>query len=114
METLRDKRLLIVGGGDSALDWVLNLQPIAARVTLMHRRDEFRAAPHSVEKMRALAMEGKIDLRFGQVTALAGTAPSLSSVECRGIDKDVFNIECDVIAKHVAKLFESLNLPGRI
>jgi thioredoxin reductase (NADPH) len=97
METLRDKKLLIVGGGDSALDWVINLQPIAARVTLMHRRDEFRAAPHSVEKMRALAMEGKIDLRFGQVTALAGTAPSLSSVECRGIDKDVFNIECDVM-----------------
>ena len=54
MEQFRDKNLLIVGGGDSALDWTLNLQPIARRVTLLHRRDDFRAAPHSVEQMRAL------------------------------------------------------------
>jgi thioredoxin reductase (NADPH) len=53
MEQFRDKNLLIVGGGDSALDWVLNLQPIAKRVTLLHRRDDFRAAPHSVDQMRA-------------------------------------------------------------
>ena len=45
MEQFRDKDLLIVGGGDSALDWTLNLQPIAKRVTLLHRRDDFRAAP---------------------------------------------------------------------
>ena len=45
MEELRDRTILIVGGGDSALDWTLNLQPIAKRVTLMHRRDDFRAAP---------------------------------------------------------------------
>src|SRR5215813_15133373 len=54
MEQFRDKRLLIVGGGDSALDWALNLAPIARRLTLMHRRDQFRAAPDSVNKMRAL------------------------------------------------------------
>src|SRR5262252_668038 len=48
MEQFRDKELLIVGGGDSALDWTLNLHPIAKRVTLLHRRDDFRAAPHSV------------------------------------------------------------------
>ena len=46
--------MLIVGGGDSALDWTLNLQPLAARLTLLHRRDDFRAAPDSVNKMRAL------------------------------------------------------------
>ena len=45
MEQFRDKNMLIVGGGDSALDWTLNLQPIAKRVTLLHRRDDFRAAP---------------------------------------------------------------------
>src|SRR5947209_5516776 len=49
MEAFRDRSVLIVGGGDSALDWTLNLQPIAKRVTLLHRRDAFRAAPHSVE-----------------------------------------------------------------
>ena len=45
MEMFRDKRVLIVGGGDSALDWTVNLQPIAKRLTLLHRRDAFRAAP---------------------------------------------------------------------
>src|SRR5215831_15571528 len=62
MDMFRDKRLLIVGGGDSALDWTLNLQPIARRVTLMHRRDQFRAAPDSVNKMKALVAAGKMDL----------------------------------------------------
>src|SRR6202522_1317842 len=62
MEQFRDKRLLVVGGGDSALDWTLNLAPIARRLTLMHRRDQFRAAPDSVNKMRALVEAGKIDL----------------------------------------------------
>ena len=68
MEQFRDKDLLIVGGGDSALDWTLNLHPIAKRVTLLHRRDDFRAAPHSVEQMRALVAAGKMDLKIGQVT----------------------------------------------
>ena len=54
MEQFRDKNILIVGGGDSALDWTLNLHPVAKRITLLHRRDDFRAAPHSVEQMRAL------------------------------------------------------------
>ncbi len=48
METMKDKQILIVGGGDSALDWTLSLQPLAKSLTLLHRRDEFRAAPHSV------------------------------------------------------------------
>lgn len=45
MEQFRDEEDLIVGGGDSALDWTLNLHPIAKRITLLHRRDDFRAAP---------------------------------------------------------------------
>jgi thioredoxin reductase (NADPH) len=72
MEAFRGKRLLIVGGGDSALDWTLNLAPIAEHLTLVHRRTEFRAAPDSVNKMMALVGEGKIDFLLGQVTALHG------------------------------------------
>src|ERR1700684_3443344 len=72
MEAFRDKRVLIVGGGDSALDWELNLQPIASHLTLLHRRDQFRAAPDSVNKMMALVGEGKIDLVLGQVSSLEG------------------------------------------
>ena len=72
MDEFRGKRLLIVGGGDSALDWTLNLQPVAKRLTLLHRRDEFRGAPDSVNKMRALVADGKMDLKVGQVSALEG------------------------------------------
>jgi thioredoxin reductase (NADPH) len=72
MEAFRDHDILIVGGGDSALDWTLNLQPIAKSVTLMHRRDAFRAAPDSVNKMRALVEAGEMKLMFGQVTGLEG------------------------------------------
>ncbi|MEO1065755.1 MAG: NAD(P)/FAD-dependent oxidoreductase, partial [Pseudomonadota bacterium] len=64
MEAFRDEDILIVGGGDSALDWTLNLQPIAKSVTLMHRRDAFRGAPDSVNKMRALVDEGAIDFKL--------------------------------------------------
>ena len=97
MEALRGRRVLIVGGGDSALDWTLNLAPVAAHVTLMHRRDEFRAAPHSVEQMRALVAEGKIDLRIGQVTGLEGADGLLSAALCRGTDNAEFSVACDAM-----------------
>src|SRR6476661_7308522 len=67
MDAFRDKRLLVVGGGDSALDWTLNLQPIAKSLTLVHRRDDFRGAPDSVNKMRALVAAGKMDMKIGPV-----------------------------------------------
>lgn len=86
MDAFRDQEILIVGGGDSALDWTLNLQPIAKRITLLHRRDEFRAAPHSVAAMRDLVASGKLDLRLGQVTGLQGTKGELTAVIVKGID----------------------------
>lgn len=80
MEAFRDRDLLIVGGGDSALDWTLSLQPIVKSMTLMHRRDDFRAAPHSVERMRALVADGKMKLVIGQVGELKGSDGHLSSI----------------------------------
>jgi thioredoxin reductase (NADPH) len=97
MEQFRDKELLIVGGGDSALDWTLNLHPLAKRVTLLHRRDEFRAAPHSVEQMRALVASGKMDLRLGQVTALAGSDGRLTGATIKGNDNSITEIACDTL-----------------
>ncbi len=97
MESFRDREILIVGGGDSALDWTLNLQPIARRVTLMHRRDEFRAAPHSVERMRALVAQGAMDLRIGQVTGLKGDGATLSAAICRDSDGQPFEVACDTL-----------------
>ncbi len=80
METLRGKDVLIVGGGDSALDWTLNLQPLAKSLTLLHRRDDFRGAPHSVEQMRKLVADGGMRLMIGQVTGLHGAGADLNSV----------------------------------
>ena len=97
MEQFRDKELLIVGGGDSALDWTLNLHPIAKRVTLLHRRDDFRAAPHSVEQMRALVHDGKMDLKIGQVTSLEGESGKLAAAVMKGNDNAVSKIECDTL-----------------
>jgi thioredoxin reductase (NADPH) len=79
MEALKDKRVLIVGGGDSALDWTLSLQPLAKSLTLLHRRDDFRAAPHSVEKMRKLVETGDVRLMIGQVTSLHGSGNQLEA-----------------------------------
>jgi thioredoxin reductase (NADPH) len=97
MDQFRDKELLIVGGGDSALDWTLNLHPIAKRVTLLHRRDDFRAAPHSVEQMRALVRDGKMDLKIGQVTSLEGEGGQLTGAVMKGSDNAVSKIECDTL-----------------
>ncbi len=97
METFRDKRLLIVGGGDSALDWTLNLAPIAKRLTLVHRRDDFRGAPDSVNKMRALVAAGKMDLKIGQVSELEGADGKLSAVKIKGSDDSVARVEVDAM-----------------
>ncbi|KAB2938415.1 MAG: NAD(P)/FAD-dependent oxidoreductase [Hyphomicrobium sp.] len=86
MEALKGKRVLIVGGGDSALDWTLSLQPLAKSLTLLHRRDEFRAAPHSVEKMRMLVETGDVRLMIGQVTELHGAGDALQSVTVKTKD----------------------------
>ena len=83
MADFQDRDILIVGGGDSALDWTLNLQPIARSLTLMHRRDEFRGAPHSVEKMRQLVAGGAMRLIIGQMTALEGAGGELAGVKIR-------------------------------
>ena len=97
MEQFRDKNILIVGGGDSALDWTLNLHPLAKRITLLHRRDDFRAAPHSVEQMRKLVAEGKMDLRIGQVTVLEGDKGLLSGAVVKGSDNATFKVDCDTM-----------------
>ena len=97
MEQFRDKRLLIVGGGDSALDWTLNLQPIAKRLTLVHRRDDFRGAPDSVNKMRALVAAGAMDLKIGQVSELEGADGQLTAAQIKDKDGKIDRVACDAM-----------------
>lgn len=61
-EKYKDKKIVIAGGGDSALDWTIVLADIAKEVTLVHRRNEFRGALDSVEKVQSLKNQGKVNL----------------------------------------------------
>jgi thioredoxin reductase (NADPH) len=97
MEDFRGRRLMIVGGGDSALDWTLNLQPLAAQLTLVHRRDEFRAAPDSVNKMRRLVADGAMALTIGQVTGLEGADGRVAAARVKRSDGTVETVACDAI-----------------
>jgi thioredoxin reductase (NADPH) len=89
MEEFRDEDVVVVGGGDSALDWTLNLQPIARSMTLIHRRPEFRAAPDSVNKMYALQEMKQLEFRIGQVTGLRGEDGRLSHATVKSPDGDI-------------------------
>ncbi|MCB0374491.1 MAG: NAD(P)/FAD-dependent oxidoreductase, partial [Sinomicrobium sp.] len=72
-ESYKNKHVVIAGGGDSALDWSIFLAALASEVTLIHRRNEFRAAPDSVEKVKALKQSGKNKLITpAEVTGLHG------------------------------------------
>jgi len=90
------KRIAILGGGDSALDWVLELANVAERVTLIHRRDEYRAMPVSVEKMRALVAAGRMDvIESAKLTALSGDGDRLESLTVGGKDGSTQTVEAD-------------------
>ena len=94
IDAFRDRDVIIVGGGDSALDWTLNLEPVAKSVTLVHRRPEFRAAPDSVNKMWALQERGRVNFVMGQVAALEGADGELKSATVRTKDGETV-IEAD-------------------
>ena len=89
------KKIIICGGGDSALDWALHLIGKAASVTLIHRRDDFKAAPQSVAKMRALCAAGEMQLVIGQITGLTSSKEKLTGVAVTNIDGEIENIPVD-------------------
>ncbi|WP_438978550.1 NAD(P)/FAD-dependent oxidoreductase [Polynucleobacter sp.] len=91
------KRVVICGGGDSALDWALHFVDQAASVILIHRRDEFKAAPQSVTKMRALCAAGKIELIIGQITGLESSNNKLTEIAVTNIDGEVQKIGLDAL-----------------
>ncbi len=97
MDTFRDRTLVIAGGGDSALDWALNLQPIVRKLTLIHHRDGFRAAPDSVNKMRALVAEGKMEFIVASIKALQGTDGTLSGITISSKERGDVTLPCDAL-----------------
>lgn len=97
MSVFADKRVIITGGGDSALDWVLNLHSIASHITLIHRRDQFRAAPDSVAKMHALVNAGKMDLVIGQINTLYGEGGVIQAVGVIKPDRSEIKLDADAL-----------------
>ena len=97
MEQFRGKNILISGGGDSALDWTINLQPLAASMQLIHRREGFRAAPDSVNKMHQLVDDGAMKFHLGQIVKLHGDNGQLTGATIKAADKSEFDIECDTL-----------------
>ncbi len=96
------KRLVILGGGDSALDWVLELADSAERITLVHRRDEYRAMPDSVAKMKKLVADGRMDeITSAKAKELRGDNGQVTSIVIAPREGD----EVEVDADHVLVFF---------
>jgi len=96
------KKLVILGGGDSALDWAVELAGIAEHVTVVHRRDEYRAAPATVDRMRALETDGLVTtIESAKATAFEGTGDTITGATIQRNDGDAV----DVPADHVLVFF---------
>ena len=85
-EQFHGKRIVICGGGDAALDWALYFVDKAASVTLIHRRDDFKAAPASIAKMRELCANQRMQLLIGQITEYAVAGDRIESIVVRNIE----------------------------
>lgn len=92
------KRVVIAGGGDSAVDWAVSLAEVAAHVMVVHRRPKFRAAPESVSRMEALAAEGRIEMVIPyQLSGLEGTDGRLTGVRVADLDNKERLLDADVL-----------------
>lgn len=92
------KRVVVAGGGDSAVDWALALADVAARVSVVHRRAKFRAARDSVNRLHALAGQGHVDLVIPyQLAGLEGTDGALEAIVVADLDGNTRRIEADAL-----------------
>ena len=97
-EDFRGKRVVIAGGGDSAVDWALSLHDVAAKVMVVHRRDKFRCAPDSAAKLNDLANAGKIELVIPyQLDSLEGNGGQIAAVVVKDLDNKPRRLEADVL-----------------
>ncbi|MFC7452480.1 NAD(P)/FAD-dependent oxidoreductase [Insolitispirillum peregrinum] len=99
-EAFRGKRVVIAGGGDSAVDWAVSLSEVAASVAVIHRRPKFRCAPESAARLQDLASQGKIDLVVPyQLSALEGDTASgqLTTVRVADLDGGLRDLPADIL-----------------
>jgi thioredoxin reductase (NADPH) len=97
-ESLRNKNIMIAGGGDSAVDWALALSDITVSVHLVHRRDKFRASPASLDHLKKLSETGKITIHTPyQLKSLRGTSGQLTHVNIEDLDQREKTIAIDIL-----------------
>jgi len=96
-EEFHGKDVLVAGGGDSALDWVLEFCGKARSVTLVHRRAEFRAQPASVARMKELAAAGRLTHIEGTIQSLAAPDGRLAGVTIMRSDKSTVDVHCELV-----------------
>jgi len=97
-DDFRGKRIVIAGGGDSAVDWALSLADIAGHVMVVHRRAKFRAAPESAARLERLAAAGRIELVIPyQLHALEGSAGQLSAVVVSDLSGHTRRLDADCL-----------------
>jgi len=94
-EQFTGKKVVICGGGDAALDWAIHFSTIASNVSLIHRRDEFKAAPKSIAKMRELCANHQMNLLIGQVTGYEVKDDQLTEIVFTDIDGESRHIPLD-------------------
>ena len=95
-EDFRGRHVVIAGGGDSAVDWALQLKDVAARVYVIHRRAKFRAAPESAAQLDAAAVRGEIEMVIPyQLHGLRGEGGQLQGVEVADLDGSVRVLPAD-------------------
>ena len=97
-EDYRGKKVVIAGGGDSAVDWALNLVELAERVMVVHRRPKFRAAPDSEAKLQSLAAQGALDLVVPyQLHGLEGAGGQLTAIQVATLDGQIKTLPADAL-----------------
>ncbi len=97
-QDLAGKRVVVAGGGDSAVDWAISLSEVAEKVSVVHRRAKFRAAPESVNRLHALADEGRMELVVPyQLAGLEGDGETLDAVVVADLDGNSRRLEADVL-----------------
>ena len=95
-EDFRGRRVVVAGGGDSAVDWALSLKDVADRVYVIHRRPKFRAAPEMAAQLNAAAARGEIELVVPyQLHGVHGEAGALSSVSVQHTDGGIRHLDAD-------------------
>ena len=95
-DKFKDKDIVIAGGGDSALDWALDLHTSAKSLTLLHRRKEFRAVPDTVNKVQELIESGTINFELGQINQLSGENNKLEGISIKNGDQ-IKDINCQIL-----------------